>query len=67
MTRILEFPTLRPGYDDNLPACDEGLTLAHGFIDSCINALESGSSSNFNARFESYMRHRAECPKCNEI
>lgn len=65
MTRILEFPTQRPGYDDS-PTCVEDLTLAHDFIDSCINALESGSSSNFNARFESYKRHRAECEKCNE-
>jgi hypothetical protein len=67
MSIVLAFPTVRPVRDDNFPACDEGWTLAQGFIDSCMKALESESSSNFNARFENYQRHKRECQKCNEL
>jgi hypothetical protein len=52
---------------DEIPACDEGMVLARQFLESCVMALESGSSGNFNARFENYERHRGDCDKCNEV
>lgn len=52
---------------EDMAACDDGKTMAHDFLKSCISALESGNSANFNARFESYTRHRADCEKCEEI
>ena len=52
---------------EDIPACDDGMVMAHAFLKSCVTALETGNSSNFNARFESYNRHRNECDKCNEI
>jgi hypothetical protein len=51
---------------EEIPACDDGMAMAHEFLKSCVTALESGHSANFNARFESYIRHRAECEKCND-
>jgi hypothetical protein len=67
MTKILEFPTMPSVPEVELTGCDESLGLASEFIFSCVSALESGRSANFNARFESYVRHRAECEKCNEV
>jgi hypothetical protein len=52
---------------EDLPACDDGRAMAHDFLKSCMSALESGNSANFNARFESYNRHRSTCEKCNEV
>ena len=52
---------------EEIPACDDGMAMANEFLKSCVSALESGQSANFNARFESYIRHRAECEKCNEV
>jgi hypothetical protein len=52
---------------EDIPACDEGMALAHAFLTSCVSALETCSSSNFNARFESYRRHTNECEKCREV
>jgi hypothetical protein len=37
--------------------------IASQFIFSYVSALES---TNFNARFESYLGHKAECEKCND-
>jgi hypothetical protein len=65
MPQVLEFPQL-PDVDQYPLCCDDSLEMAKSFITSCISALESGQSANFNARFESYIRHRAECEKCNE-
>ena len=67
MRKVLKFPTLSPVSDPNLTGCDDSQELAAQFIASCLSALESGQSANFNARFESYIRHRAECEKCNEV
>lgn len=36
---------------EDISACDDGMPLAHAFLKSCISALESGDSHNFNARF----------------
>jgi hypothetical protein len=52
---------------EDIPACEEGMKLAHAFLKSCVSALDSGNPANFNARFESYMRHRYLCEKCEEI
>ena len=52
---------------EDLPACNEGSALAEAFLKSCVSALETGNASNFNARFESYNRHRNDCEKCNEV
>jgi hypothetical protein len=67
MSRILEFPTTPFVPDVEVSGCDDSQDLATEFIFSCVSALESGHSANFNARFESYVRHRAECEKCNEV
>jgi hypothetical protein len=67
MSRILEFPTTPSVPDVELSGCDDSQELASEFIASCLFALESGQSANFNARFESYLRHRAGCEKCNEV
>ena len=66
MPQVLEFPFM-PDVGQYPSGCDDSLDLAKSFIMSCITALESGQSSNFNARFDSYVRHRAECEKCNEV
>lgn len=58
--------TLFPNLDE-IPACDVGMELARKFLESCGDALETGNAANFNARFESYNRHRANCEKCNEV
>ena len=52
---------------EDLSACKDGMALAHDFIKSCVSALESGNSSNFNARFENFKRHRDTCEKCNGL
>ncbi len=67
MRKILKFPTLSFVSDANLTGCDDSQELASQFIASCLSALESSQSAYFNARFESYIRHRAECEKCNEV
>jgi hypothetical protein len=52
---------------EEISACDDGMAMAYDFLKSCVSALESGQSANLNARFESYVRHRAECEKCNGV
>jgi hypothetical protein len=52
---------------EDIPACDNGMALAHAFLKSCVSALTSSNPANFNARFESYMRHRNSCEKCEEL
>jgi hypothetical protein len=52
---------------EDVPACDDGMALAHAFLKSCVSALDSGNPANFNARFESYMRHRNLCETCEDI
>ena len=52
---------------EDIPACDDGMALAHAFPKSCVSALESGDSHNFNARFNTYRQHHTDCDKCNEI
>ena len=52
---------------EDIPACDDGMGLGHEFLKSCVTALDTGSSANFNARFENYNRHRKECEKCNDV
>lgn len=42
---------------EDIPACDDGMVLAHEFLKSCVSALTSGNPANFHARFENYMRH----------
>ena len=66
MPQVLEFPAL-PDVDQYPMGYDDSLDMAKSFMMSCMNALESFQSSNFNARFENYLRHRAECKNCNEI
>jgi hypothetical protein len=66
MSKVLEFPQL-PNVDQYPLGCDESVVMAKSFIMSCVSALESGRSANFNARFDSYIRHRAECEKCNAV
>ena len=65
MPKVIEFPRIDADVDQYPLGCDDSITLAKSFIMSCVTALESGQSANFNARFESYVRHRAECEKCN--
>lgn len=52
---------------EDLSACKDGISLAHDFIKSCVTSLESGNSSNFNARFENFKRHRDTCEKCSGL
>lgn len=52
---------------EDLSACKEAMSLAHAFIKSCVSSLESGNSSNFNARFENFKRHRDTCEKCSGL
>jgi hypothetical protein len=52
---------------EDIPDCDDGMALAHAFLKSCVSALESGDSHNFNARFNTYLQHHADCDRCNEI
>ncbi len=33
---------------DELPACDQGMVLALEFLTSCVEAVESGDSAEFN-------------------
>jgi hypothetical protein len=51
----------------DIPACNDGMALAHEFLKSCVRSLDTGNSSNFFARFENYNRHRNECEKCNGV
>jgi hypothetical protein len=67
MRKVLRFPTLSVDPDPRLTGCDDSQELAAQFIASCISALESDHSANFRARFENYVRHKAECEKCNEV
>jgi hypothetical protein len=52
---------------EDLSACKEGMALAHDFLRSCMSALHSGQSSNFNARFENFIRHRDACEICSGL
>jgi hypothetical protein len=52
---------------EDIPACGDGMALAHAFLKSCVSTLESGDSHNFNARFITYLQHHTDCDKCNEI
>lgn len=52
---------------EDLSACKEGMNMAHDFLRSCMSALQSGNSSNFNARFENFNRHRDTCEKCSAL
>jgi hypothetical protein len=52
---------------EDLSACKEGVALAHDFLGSCMSALHSGHSSNFNARFENFNRHRDTCETCSGL
>jgi hypothetical protein len=52
---------------EDIATCDDGKVLAHEFLKSCVSALDSGNPANFNARFESYMRHRNVCEKCEDL
>ena len=51
---------------DELPICDRGVVLAQGFLESCVRALESGDSGEFNSRFATYTLHRRGCDGCNK-
>ena len=64
MSKVIEFPRIDADVDQYALGCDDAVGLAKSFIMSCTVALESGQSANFNARFESYIRHRSECEKC---
>ena len=52
---------------DELPACDEGMVLALEFLTSCVEAVESGDSAEFNMRFNTLFNHQSRCDKCREI
>lgn len=52
---------------EDLSACKDGMALADDFIKSCLLALDSGNTSNFNARFENFKRHRDTCEKCSAL
>ena len=67
MPQILEFPAPQPIYSESRSTCDDGVRLAQEVLDSCVIAMVSGNSPNLMARFDSYVRHRAECEKCNEV
>jgi hypothetical protein len=67
MPGVLEFPALVSDQAESLLGCAESVALAKSFIMSCVNALDSCKSSNFNARFENYVRHREECENCNIV
>jgi hypothetical protein len=67
MSKVLKFPTLSSVSDANLTGCDDSQELAAQFMASCLSALESGQSANFNSKFENYVLHKAKCEKCNEV
>jgi hypothetical protein len=58
---------------ENIPACDEGMTLAHKFLDAageCVNTLGRGRTSGSRAALLSALNamemHGDRCGKCNE-
>jgi hypothetical protein len=67
MSKVIAFPHIDANVDQYPLGCDESVAMAKSFIMSCVSALESGQAANSNARFESYVRHRASCEKCNEV
>jgi hypothetical protein len=67
MSKVIEFSRIDADVSQYALGCDDAVGLTKSFILSCVSALESGQSANFNARFESYIRYRAECEKCNGV
>jgi hypothetical protein len=58
---------------EDIPACDEGLRLARSFLISAGEAVSQVNVNDpehlrmeFNVQYDAFVRHCAECPKCNE-
>ena len=51
---------------EGIAACNDGTALANAFLESCIIALDTCSSTNYNARFETFRRHKSDCDKCKD-
>ena len=59
---------------EHCPACEDGLRLAHGFLDLCGEAVDERNEAEFDsARFafsrawRDYAAHRASCLKCRQF
>ena len=59
---------------ESIPACDEGIQLAHTFLDAageCVNRLgigrTSGTRSALLEALNAMEMHGDRCPKCNEL
>ena len=59
---------------DQTPACEDGLRLAHPFLDLCGEAVDERNEAEFEAaRFafsrawRDYAAHRASCLKCRRF
>jgi hypothetical protein len=58
---------------EDIPACDEGMQLARSFLISAGEAVSMVDIHDpehlrmeFNVQYDAFVRHCAECPKCNE-
>lgn len=58
---------------EEMPACDEGMRFARSFLISAGEAISSVDTDDpehlrmeFNVQYDAFVRHCAECPKCNE-
>ena len=56
------------------PACEEGLKLAHVFLDLCGDAVDERNEANFDPQrfafskaWRDYTQHRLRCIKCLEL
>jgi hypothetical protein len=59
---------------EEMPACDEGMRLARSFLISAGEAVSMVDRQDpehlrmeFNVQYDAFVRHCAECPKCNEV
>jgi len=58
---------------EDLPACDDGMDLAHRFLERAVDALEPtddfeviGQRNALIRAHKAFIDHRVACPKCNE-
>jgi hypothetical protein len=58
---------------EEMPACDEGMELARSFLVSAGEAVSRVQNEDpehlrmeVNVQYDAFIRHCAECPKCNE-
>jgi hypothetical protein len=58
----------------DMPACDEGMELAKQFLEACgyaVANVDAEDSTDLTVRFvqcwNAFLKHRNDCPKCNEV